>query len=232
MPERRGQMAAAALSLLVILLHGLVDDPLYKSRAVLFLFMPLAFASSVARPAAADSQSRRDAAAVGFALVLALAAAVLWRGPLLSRLTSNLAAVRQTQVELSDYSWPAWPIQDEVRRHVDLGPVVALYERALALDAGNASANRRLGQIELSLGQYAAAMEHLQAAYAAGASSQTTRQLLGEAYLANGHEEEGLALWASVSNKQAQLDIRVWWYEHIGDKERAEWMRWAASQPR
>jgi tetratricopeptide (TPR) repeat protein len=158
--------------------------------------------------------------------------AVLWRTPLLSRVDSNLAAVRQSQAELSDYTWPEWPIQDELRRQVDLGPVVALYERALAFDPGNASANRRLGQIELSLGRYAAALSHLETAGAAEPGNQTTRQLLGEAYLANGRLDEGRALWRGVSNEQLQLDIRVWWYDYIGDKERAEWMRQAASQPR
>jgi len=302
-PGRRGQMAAAALSLLVILLHGLVDDPLYKSRAVLFLFVPLAFASSLpaqdagwstepeareepspaqnagrstspahpANPAGrspancagrlasagrgerpergcssdsgnAGRRSPRGAktqrgstgprlALLAVAVGVVLALALLCRAPLLTRVASNLGAVQQSQAELSVYTWPEWAIQDEVRRHVDLAAVVALYERALALDPGNASANRRLGQIELSLGQYGAALGHLQAARAAEPSSQTTRQLLGEAYLANGRLAEGRALWAGVSNQEAQLDIRVWWYEHIGEKERAEWMRQAAASP-
>jgi hypothetical protein len=237
---RKGQMAAAALSLLVILLHGLVDDPLYKSRAVLFLFVPLAFASSVAeaqkQPNAAhpagDARHSTGVRCVWLALAACavLTLALLWRNPLLSLVASNRAAVLQSRAELSGYTWPEWPIQDEVRRHVDLGLVVALYEGALAFNPGNATANRRLGQIELSLGQYEEALGHLQAAYAAEPWSQTTRQLLGEAYLANGRLEEGRALWAGVSNQEAQLDIRVWWYEHIGEQERAEWMRQAASQ--
>jgi O-antigen ligase len=259
-PGRRGQMAAAALSLLVVLLHGLVDDPLYKSRAVLFLFIPLAFAGSLpatgqeaspahpAHPAGRSSGSagwstgpaqnagrstgaRQAPLVVAAGVVLALTLAVICRAPLLSRAASNLGAVQQSQTELGDYTWPEWPIQDEVRRHVDLGPAVALYERALALDPGNATANRRLGQIELSLGQYGVALSHLLAAQAAEPSSQTTRQLLGEAYLANGRLVEGRALWSGVSNEQGQLDIRVWWYGYIGEKERAEWMRQAAASP-
>jgi hypothetical protein len=27
------------------------------------------------------------------------------------------------------------------------------------------------------------------------------------------------------------LDIRVWWYDYIGEKERAAWMQQAASRP-
>jgi lipopolysaccharide biosynthesis regulator YciM len=137
--------------------------------------------------------------------------------------------VHQSQAELGAYTWPEWPIQDEVRRYVDLGPATAQFERALALDPGNATANRRLGMIELSLGQYGAALGHLEAAYAAEPWCPTTQQLLGEAYLANGRLEEGRALWSGLSNEQSQLDIRVWWYGHIGEEERAEWVRQAAA---
>ena len=224
---RRRQMAAAVLSLVAILVHGLVDDPLYTSRAVLFFFIPLAFASS---PPAEDDEPapRLPPLAVAAGLIVLVALAVVWRGPLVSPVASNVAAVRQTRAELSVYSWPEWPVQDEVRRHVDLGPAIALYERALVLNPGNPSANRRLGQIELSLGQYEAALRHLQAAYAVEGWSNATRQLLGEAYLANGRLEEGQALWSRVRNEQKQLTLRPWWYEHIGDKQRAEWMRQAA----
>jgi len=226
--SRSTQIGAAALSLCVILLHGLVDDPLYTSRAVLFLFVPLALAGAPAY--VQDVGRRRTSHWIPLALAIGIIALVawFWRAPVLSQVASNLGAVYQTRTELGVYTWPDWSIQDEVRRHVDLDPAVAQFERALGLDAGNASANRRLGQIELSLGQYAAALGHLQAAYAAEPWSNATRELLGEAYLANGRQEAGRLLWAGVSNEQGQLQNRVWWYEHIGEVERAEWMRWAA----
>jgi O-antigen ligase len=43
-PSGTRALYAAALSLVVVLIHGLVDDVLYGSRAVLLLFVPLAFA--------------------------------------------------------------------------------------------------------------------------------------------------------------------------------------------
>ena len=229
----RAEMGAAALSLLIILLHGLVDDPFYRGRAVLWFFVPLAFVGTLPQVQLAVQQRKHrwTLPALTLGAIALVAAALLWRAPLLSRVASNLGAVYQTRVELADYTWPEWPIQDEVRRNKDLGPAVAQYERALALDPGNATANRRLGQIELSLGQYEAALDHLKAAYAVEPASNTTRQLLGEAYLANGQREEGRVLWSGVRNDRQQLEIRAWWYEHIGEKERAEWMRWAAGSP-
>ena len=46
---------------------------------------------------------------------------------------------------------------------------------------------------------------------------------------ADGQVGEGRALWEGVSNEQRQLGIRGWWYGHIGETERAEWIEQAAS---
>lgn len=221
---------AAALALGVMLLHGLVDDALYSSRAALILFVPLAFALPAGTQARAARRpaGRRRSLWLPAALLALLVLALVARRPLLSRAASNLGAVRQGQAELTPYSWPEWPIQDEVRRVVDLRRPIALLEWALAQDARNATANRRLGMIELSLGLYPQALAHLQAAYAAEPGSNTVRQLLGEALIANGRVDEGRALWSTVRRSEGQLDARIFWYSHIGDAERAEWMSEAA----
>jgi hypothetical protein len=224
--QRSSEMGAAALSLLVILLHGLADDPLYKSHAVLLLFVPLAFAGPPARQHWLASRWRAVGLPVGILLLLGLV--LVWRDPILSLVYSNLGAVDQGQAELGVYSWPEWPIQDAVRREVDLGQPVAEFEQALALDPRNAAANRRLGMIELSRGEYEDALAHLAAAYAVEPGSVTTRQLYGEALVVNGQVDEGRALWEGVSNEEHQLDIRAWWYGHIGETERAEWIERAA----
>ncbi|MGD9049440.1 MAG: O-antigen ligase family protein, partial [Anaerolineae bacterium] len=137
--QRSSEMGAAALSLLVILLHGLADDPLYKSHAVLLFFVPLAFAGPPARQHWLASRWR--AVGLPVVLLLLLGLALVWREPILSLVYSNLGAVHQSQAELGVYSWPEWPIQDAVRREVDLGQPVAEFERALALDPRNATAN-------------------------------------------------------------------------------------------
>ena len=86
----------------------------------------------------------------------------------LAAFQANLGAVAQTRAELSRYTWPDVPIQDALRRDptVNLDPAVAYYLAALSRSPANATANRRLGQIELSRGQYDEARGHLQAAYA------------------------------------------------------------------
>jgi tetratricopeptide (TPR) repeat protein len=218
-------LGAAALSLVVLLLHGLVDDVLYGSRGVLLLFVPLAFSVPLTR----ETQRARLRGTLGLpiVIVLVLGLALLWRKPVSSLIYSNLGAVHQSQVELGVYSWPKWPIQDAVRREMDVGQAVAEFERALVLYPRNATANRRLGMIELSLGEYEEALAHLGMAYEVEPGTVTTQQLYGEALIVNGRVDEGRALWAEVNNEQRQLEARAYWYKSIGDAERAAWVRQA-----
>jgi O-antigen ligase len=213
-------LGVAALSLTTIALHGLVEDAFYGSRAVMLLFLPLAFALPF--PAAESVGLWRPAWLIPAALLGGAAIIfILWGPALRSRWTSNVTAVQQSRTELSRYSWPEWPIQDALRREVDMGPIMDGYERALALDAGNPSALRRLGQIELSLGLYQEALGHLQAGYEERPWDNATRQMLGEALLLNGQTAEGQALLVGVNNAQGQLGARVYWNRSIGAEETA-----------
>jgi tetratricopeptide (TPR) repeat protein len=221
-----GALVAAVVSLLIVLLHGLVDDPLYSGRGVLLFFVPLAFGASLP---VERGRRRRHPLVVPVALIVLLFLALLGRKPLISLAFSNLGAVHQSQAELSVYSWPEWPIQDDVRRRVNLSDSVAEFEQALAFNPRNGTAHRRLGMIELARGRYEAALHHLEAAYAVEPGSMTTRQLYGEALIVNGRVDEGRALWQGVSNAQRQLNHRAWWYKHIGETERAEWIVQAVS---
>jgi O-antigen ligase len=222
----RGALGAAILSLVVVLVHGLVDDILFGSRAVLLLFVPLAFAVPF-YPRRKGQARRWVALALPLGIVLVLALALVWQSSLLSLIYSNLGAVHQSQTELAVYTWPQWPIQDAVRRKVDLGRPVAEFERALELEPSNVTANRRLGMIELSRGDYEDALGHLEAAHDAEPWNEINRRLLGEALIVNGQPQEGAALWAGVSDEQRQLEARAYWYEQIGDAERAAWIRQA-----
>ena len=224
----------AMASLAVILLHGLVDDAFYgyDGIGILLLFVPFAL---LAGPSDMSGQTERLAAAseksslrlvVSFVvLTLALLAliAFLFLPSWHAALQSNLGALAQTRAELAVYRWPDWPSQDALRRssEIDLTPALARYRAALAKNPTDVTANRRLGQIELSVGEYESARGHLEAAYAVAPDQRATRQLLGESYAVTGDIEQAAALWRTVDTSQGQLDIRQWWYEYIGEPQRA-----------
>jgi hypothetical protein len=217
-------LGAGMMSLVVLLAHGVIDDPIYGSRAVVIFFVPLSFGVPILKVAELSSRRWQLRTVLAAVALIVVAVAIWWR-PLSSRLNSNLAAVAQSRLELGVYEWPEWPIQDAVRREVDLSEAIAGYERALQIDGDNGSANRRLGQIELSLGEYDAALVHLQQAYASTPWDNATRQLLGEAYITTGDVDSGMALWRSVDNSVSQLDLRRFWYEYLGEDPPLSYIR-------
>jgi O-antigen ligase len=217
----------ALASLAVIALHGLVDIPLYGGRGLMLAPIPLALLARgpLGQPVLLP---RRANLALAAALALLLAGALLAFTPAgRATVQTNLGALAQTRAELALYRWPEWPLQDELRRTgaVDLTPIVARYQAALAENPANAAANRRLGQIELSLGQYTAARQHLEAAYAAAPGQRATRQLLAESYAIEGELEQAAALLRTVDTSLNQMEARIWWYNHIGETQRAELLR-------
>jgi tetratricopeptide (TPR) repeat protein len=231
---------APTAALVALLVQGIGEAGNYTSRMVLIGFLPFGFALGLAPSREIRDQesaslafmhrTRWASAIWRLAVILALAGLLL--PDVQAAFQANLGAVAQTRAELSVYRWPEWPIQDAVRRSPDvsLAPAIAHYQAALALAPANAAANRRLGQIELSLGQYQAARRHLEAAYAAAPGQRAVRQLLGESYAIEGEIERAVALWRTVDVSQGQLALRQWWYDHVGEPQRGAWMAEAAAR--
>ena len=227
---------AALAALGVILLHGLMDDAFYGygGRGVLLLFVPLAILNRSAAGAITNSFPTLSVfrpMPVFLSAVAILALAVVCVPNLRAVFRANLGTLIQTRAELAVYRWPDWPIQDALRRstEVELDSAIGHYRAALALDPANVIANRRLGQIELSRGQYESARHHLEAAYAAAPGQRATRQLLGECYAIAGEVERAAALWRTVDVSQGQLMARQWWHEYLGGRQSVTWIQQATA---
>jgi hypothetical protein len=229
---------AAWASIAVILLHGLVDDSFYGYGGIglLLVFIPFGL---LARPAVRQSRTPQSPAGrlprfarkgllvrfVLLATVLIVAGVQLLPG-LQAAWQANLGAVAQTRTELSIYRWQDYPIQDAMRRREQaaLAPAAARFRAALTRNPANVTANRRLGQIDLSLGHYEEARRLLETAYAADPEQRATRQLLGGSYATPGEVDKAVTLWQSVDVRLGQLLLRKWWYDQIGDQSRAGWI--------
>jgi O-antigen ligase len=233
-----GWHTAAVISALVVLLHGLIDDPYYGygGGGALLLFVPVALLSRVperVRPSTSTkSAHRRSGRAVlwaSAAATMAVLALFPWTRAVYH---ANVGALLQTRAELAVYRWPAWAVQDAVRRvnTATLAPAIDHYLSALALAPDNAVANRRLGQIELSLGDYDSARAHLEAAHRVLPEHHATRQMLGESLALAGDHACAARLWETVPLIQEQLAIRREWYDSIGNRVRAGRVRGAIQQ--
>lgn len=245
--RRRGSLwliGGALVALAALIVQGTFDAAPYYSRLAAVTYLPLGFALGLTAPpgpagVASKARSRFSPSTLAAVVALCVAAplaVVLSSRPGQAALQTNLGAVAQTRAELGQYTWPAWPIQDALRRSpkIDLGPALARYQAALDLDPRQPSANRRLGQIEMSQGAYDAARMHLETAYQQAPQRQANRFLLGESYAIAGQEAQALDLWRTVSSKlwweedwlaRAVLQGREYWYDSIGEPERAARIR-------
>lgn len=234
---------ATAAALTALIVHGLADAGLYASRMVPILFLPIGFGLGLRiRPVSGRSPDRRPLNFLIVSMALVLLAALLLVLPFTrAAWQANLGAVEQSRLELNRYHWPNPRTIDQVRRESvgELAPAIAHYQAALALNPGQATANRRLGQIELSLGEYEAAREHLQRAYQTAPGQQTTRASLGESYAIAGDAKEAIQLWRSVSNQlwwdfdwllKQSLQLRWAWYRSLHENSHAEGIRQAGIQ--
>ena len=143
---------------------------------------------------------------------------------------ANRGAVAEAQVELSHYD--QWhfdnPTMDQVRQTQNLDEAQGWFAAALALDQVQPTARQRLAAIELARGQYAAALDHLQALWGAGWRDAVTRQLLGDAYVANGQMEAAVEVVRGLPWAEARLEGQAWSrYWVNGDFRRAA-EAWAA----
>lgn len=228
----------ATLTALVALgSYGLLDSELYATNTVSIIFAPLGFALTLHwaqinrrflahggdRLPSVTTTSVMAVGSAGFLPILAVVLVCSWPGSL-TALHVNLGAVAQTKAELGRYYRSFSPIQDVLRRNdiVDLSAARAQYNQALALDSANVTAHQRLGQIALSQGAYAVALEHLQLAYAGEPQRDAIRLLLGEAYAVTGQVEQAAALWQTIAAVGNVLHERHEWYVHLNATQEAE----------
>lgn len=221
-PGQRRLAAGALAALAAILVHGLVDAGLYASRLAPLVLLPVVVAWPIRpRRRSDDLVAWGSLAFLGAALPIALMALPFLSPGSRAAFQANLGAVEQTVAELSVYEWPAWPLQDVLRREegVDLAPAMARFDAALILDSGSVAAHQRLGQIALARGDMDAAERHLAAAYKVAPNRRPVRQLLGEVYALRGEAGQAADLWQGLDLSAGQLQAREFWYGHIGRQD-------------
>ncbi len=215
----------ALSSLMVVLIYGLIDDPFYGYGGVMLplLLLPQALLaprfkfnwgwSAVPRAGSSIGKALLLSTAPLTMLVMLVAAIPAWR----SSWHANLGALSQLRTELSIYRWPDFSVQDQLRisPNIDLGVALSEYHTALQLDKTNATANERLGQIELARAEWPVAHQHIQAAWLSAPNRRATQQIMGELYALEGKPEPAAALWQKLDMQQGQLAIRESWYRHV-----------------
>jgi len=258
MSDCRLLIESALASLTAVFIHGLVDDPLYGSRAVLFLFVPFGILVAAIRasrevraPLAVRTsdtvyrRATRSAHLLPLAIVIVLCTSLVVAligtqgGPramwprLQAAWHANAGVIAEARCELSVYDQEHFddPTLDQVRRHLDLAEAVAHFEAALAHDPTQVTATQRLAAIALARGQYGDALQMMRDLWVSGHRDRVTRLLYGDALTAAGQVDEAVAAVQGVSFAKSRLLGQAWSRYHLDDDNQREiWARDAAEK--
>lgn len=205
-------------SLSIVCLNGVVDDPLYGSRAVLLLWLPLGLTAFLfplrsGWKAKLHANKRLLALSAGItSFILVILLVIFWK-PIVSTWNSNLGALDMARVDLRGYPTNEWREIDVPR---DLEFPRARFEKALALDPDNRTALHRLGLIAMYEHNYEAAAKHLYTAFLLDPTHRGIRKSLMYSYVWGGNISQALPLMGEMPEVKSELEVYRWWWSQKG----------------
>lgn len=222
-PESTLRWAAIA-SLTVLLIHGIVDDPIYSSKALPLLFIAPGIAGFTHRahtPRHPLTRSPFPALAI-LTTALALTLALLspsWQ----AKWYSNLGALEMARVQLAEWPTGVWSEGSEA---VYLDDAEAHFLRSLSLDPQNTTARHRMGLLAMMRRDYATAIHHLSIAHATAQAHDGIQKALGYGYLWSGQPEQALEHLQGLPGIRGELQAYTTWWK---DQDRRDLARIAAA---
>lgn len=203
-------------SLVILLLHGMVEDTVYGSFGLpLLLAMPaMAVALNRAtRDAHVDWQLqwRKANIVVWTVCGLLLVASLLFPRTRATWL-ANLASIQMAQVELAHFPSGQWDDGSEIAR---LAAAERMFESSVRLNARQITAYYRLGLIAMLRRDYEEAVNQLQLAYEQNTRHIGIRKALGYSYAWSGNVEQGIKLLSQAPFVNQELNAYgSWWPSH------------------
>lgn len=207
---------AAFVSLVVMALHGLIDDALYGAQASpLLFFAPAMVVLVTRRKKSAESWSesglrRRWTVGIGATAVLLFALLVGFRQTVQARWYANMGSLALAQAELEGWPTDRWDAGNNLER---FDKATALFERALAIDPQNRTANQRLGFISMVKRDYETAVSHLEAAARAAQVHRGITKSLGFSYVWTGQLEQAAHTLVAIPESRAEMFVYTTWWQ-------------------
>jgi tetratricopeptide (TPR) repeat protein len=215
----KGLVAAGLVGVGIIILRGFVHAILGSSRAIPFLLLPagLVFAGLgsieagfIPNIAATRFRfNRRLIIALTIPILLLLAYLLLASAPR-SAWYANLGAIRMARVQLAGWPTESWEDGSSLPA---LAPAEALFQRSLALNPFNHTANHRLGLIALLRKDFSAAARYLETAYQVNPEHLGVIKSLGYALLWKGETERAIELLSMIPEATEELESYVYWWQ-------------------
>jgi tetratricopeptide (TPR) repeat protein len=231
--ELRWAIIASTLAMLV---HGLVDSPLYGGRGTPFLFFLPALGAAIYLHPEAPEERRPErpgnarmrawvairavllAASIASMASMASLALAFWK-PILASWYADLGAVRMAQVELADFPSGRW---QDGSKLPELAGAEALLVRAYQIDPGNVTASYRLGLIAMLRRDFVTAQGYLENAHDHDPGQRGVHKALAYCYVWLGEYERAGRLLAALPEARSELEAYAKWWGEQGRPDLAE----------
>ena len=200
-------------SLLVAVIHGMVDDYLYNGVGAMLSLFLIGLSMNVGLYEEVSARSVWNPWIVSVAAVVLLLGLLVNFNQIRSMWYANLGSVQLAKVELDGFPSSEWAGKELISK---LGEAETSLLSAVRLDPSNRTANHRLGLIAMHHGDFESAAGYLEAAREQTPRHRGIVKSLGYCYVWWGDFDMAQRLLSEIPETNHELDVYVWWWETQG----------------
>jgi O-antigen ligase len=212
------QLAVLA-GLIVLMVHGLVDDALYGMRGTPLLFLVPGISVALGYPgmnnrAVEGGRSSLGArgilwgsAVLGFLVVTTIG--LIGYKPVTAAWLANHGSIHMAKAELHDFPSNSF---DYLPEEGPLEQAKTYFSRALAADPLDVTANYRLGLIASQETDFQTAIPYLEKAFLGNNRHRGIQKVLGYNYAWTGQPDLAAEMLVEIPEARQELEAYVWWW--------------------
>jgi hypothetical protein len=217
--------SAAITSTFVLLVHGLVDDPLYGDLGSPLLLLVPGFALMLSRSdqvpdeedivtdqSGAGGESRQSLIGViipAALAVLLIAGILIFKEPIQAGWHANLGAVEMAKLDLDGWPQNQWNPDQDTRMY---SKAQVQFEEALFLEQDQRTAWHRSGLIAAQGRAFDKAQYELENAHQIDQDHRGIKKALGYVYAWNGEITRAAEMLAGIDEAAEELEAYTWWW--------------------
>ena len=226
---------AVLIGILVILVHGLVDDALYGDLGTPLLLLLPGLAVMLQRswqPAAITQEQPEDALNLGrdyeslqkwmlyggMLFVIIVTGFFTYQKPLIAGWYANIGAVEMSRWELKDWPTNEWNADPDVS---PIDSAETLFSKALSYNSKQRTSWHRRGLIAMQRRDFETAGEVLERAYDLDPEHRGIRKSLGHTYVWGGKFDEAQGLLREFKEAEFEMGFYNRWWRRLGRRDLA-----------
>lgn len=229
---------AVLIGILVLLIHGLIDDPLYGDLGTpLLLLLPglALMLVAIRQPLPIENnqtigletslskgkQPHKRLIFSGVLIVISILVVSIFNQQLISKWFANLGAVEMAREELENWPLNEWNSSTDVN---PLIPALNSFNKALAYNPNQRTALHRRGLIAMQNRDFETAQTELEKAHRIDPEHRGIRKSLGYAYAWGGKLDKSRNLLSEIQEAEYEMGVYSWWW---GQQDRGDLARQA-----